>query len=435
MDPNPSINPLTHHQPPTTSIAMVSGDEDVAKGHHDPLSYSGSKNEKKRKLQAEGGPEQIKKPKQQDQISSDQLSMGTAPQPLCQPEIPAFNLTSARPTSGGEANSPKDDEEGNGHEWQTIENGRPTKKAKKLPRKESTNYPAIVFSSKDARFQSAISIRDLQTLVLYILADGGAPYFVGVRHRNQFRKVVVLMVPGLEKSMFELKANDSSRKSEDHEEHSRTRTYPSPDDFYPITLKSESLPDEMQPFIEMFEELWPVKTPGDDKYGKMHSPFHAMLTAPISKSNEEKQRQKNRKGVSQAKEPAGWQNTRTRVTEFVHTPEELLENEYTVHPAIYDDENEKTALASHRRLNGVSQDHGWVDTAVQSFHEGSAPENEIEQGSLTAGREILAVDCEMCKTGETEFSLTRISIVSWDGSVVLDELVKPDKPIVDYLTM
>lgn len=76
-----------------------------------------------------------------------------------------------------------------------------------------------------------------------------------------------------------------------------------------------------------------------------------------------------------------------------------------------------------------------MDTSVENFADGSAPDNEIEAGSLSAGREILAMDCEMCKTGEQDFELTRISIVGWDGSVVLDELVKPNKPIIDYLTM
>ncbi len=59
---------------------------------------------------------------------------------------------------------------------------------------------------------------------------------------------------------------------------------------------------------------------------------------------------------------------------------------------------------------------------------------EIENGSLTAGREIFAMDCEMCKTEGGGLDLTRISIVAWDGSVVLDELVKPEKPVIDYLT-
>lgn len=72
---------------------------------------------------------------------------------------------------------------------------------------------------------------------------------------------------------------------------------------------------------------------------------------------------------------------------------------------------------------------------IRSSLDGIAANHHTTAGSLTAGREVLAMDCEMCKTGEQEFSLTRISIVRWDGSVVMDELVKPEKPIIDYLTM
>lgn len=51
----------------------------------------------------------------------------------------------------------------------------------------------------------------------------------------------------------------------------------------------------------------------------------------------------------------------------------------------------------------------------------------------TAPVRLLAVDCEMCKTTEgTE--LTRISMVDFDGKTVLDELVKPATPIINYLT-
>ena len=211
----------------------------------------------------------------------------------------------------------------------------------------------------------------------------------------------------------------------------------SPDDYYPIRLRPDELLPGMETFADMFEDLWPVKTPGDDKFGKMHSPLHAILTAPLPKDKEEKSNKKNKKGgggVQQAREPAGWKNTTTLITEFIHTPEELFENDYTIHPALYDNETDRKALATHRYSIGVSQEHGWVDTLVKQFEDGSAPENEIEQGSLTAGREILAMDCEMCMTGENEFSLTRTSIVGWDGSVVLDELVKPAKPITNYLT-
>lgn len=170
----------------------------------------------------------------------------------------------------------------------------------------------------------------------------------------------------------------------------------------------------------MFPHLWPVKTPGDDKHGKMHSPMAAFLTAPAPK---EKTSQKG--GVKPAREPNGWKNERTRITEFLATTEELADNGFVIHPALFPE--------GEQRDNFVAPE-GYVVTRVDKLEDGDVPEAEIEQGSITAGRDILALDCEMCMTGESEFSLTRISLVNWDGDVVLDELVKPDKPIIDYVT-
>jgi RNA exonuclease 1 len=159
-----------------------------------------------------------------------------------------------------------------------------------------------------------------------------------------------------------------------------------------------------------------------------------MLTAPIPKTKEEKNWSKNRKGATPAKEPQGWKNSRTPISEFVLEVEDLLENEYILHPAAYRDEGDKASYLEHRTSTGVSQEHGWVDTLVNHFDDGTPLDSEIEAGSITAGRQVLAMDCEMCMTGEDEFSLTLISLVGWDGSVVLDELVKPAKPITNYLT-
>ncbi|TAQ89547.1 hypothetical protein B7494_g2121 [Chlorociboria aeruginascens] len=384
----------------------------------------------------------INKKKRKHEETSDAIDIGQALPPLRQPDLPEFNLTSARvpdqkyePAKG----LPEGEQDLSSQEWQKIENGRPTKK-KKIPKKESTNYPSIEFS-KDSRLQSQIKISDLQNLVLYILTDCSAPQFVSVRHRPQIRKVVVLMVPGLERSMFASKSEDKDGLSNEEPYLGKPKYLSgSPDDYYPIKLQTDQLPSPVRHFADMFEHLWPTKTPGDDKFGKMHSPLHAMLTAPLEKTKEEKKGKKGKngkhgKGATPAKEPHGWKNIRTPITAFIHTPEELLENDYTVHPATYNNASHKAALTERRRSAGVSHDDGWVDTLVNNFEDGSVPDKDIEQGSLTAGREILAMDCEMCMTGEKEFSLTRVSIVGWDGSVVLDELVKPYKPITNYLTM
>ncbi|CAG8981140.1 hypothetical protein HYALB_00005855 [Hymenoscyphus albidus] len=346
-----------------------------------------------------------------------------------QPVLPTFNLTtSSRPKTNSTPGKPspaKDDDESTG--WQVVEKGK--RHLKKIPKKNSGNYPEFEFS-KSSRLQSQIKISDLQSLVLYILADGGAPLFVAVRHRPHIRKIVVLMIPGLEHSMFE---------KEDGKKKSKNRDFSSPDHYYPSKLVAEDLPLEVRPLADIFNLLWPVKTPGDDRMGKMHSPLHAMLTAPLPKEKDDKSKivnnnKQNKKGARPARVPPGWKNVRTPITAYIHTRDELLENEYVVHSAMYTVDAEKQAWAQVRAEKGTSQAHGWVDSLVLNMDEGDVPENEIEAGSLTAGREILAMDCEMCMTGEGEFALTRISIVGWDGSVIMDELVKPDKPIINYLT-
>lgn len=341
---------------------------------------------------------------------------------LRQPDLPSFNLVTSE--------APKGNKDGDAEGWQEVK-ARPTKKAKKIPKAHSSNYPSIIFSS-DSRLQSQIKISDLQNLVLYILADGTGPQWVSVRHRPEIRKVVVLMVPGLEKDMFGFKSSDDKDKDDKDNDGTNlgNRKNNSPDEYYPVKLATEKLPPQLAVFGNMFEHLWPVKTPGDDRFSKMHSPVHAMLTAPMPKSQEDK----DKKGMRPAKDPHGWVNKRTPITEYISKPEELLENKYTLHPAVYSEDGQKRNLMAQRVNAGTTANEGWVDTLVGSWEDGSPADKDIEQGSITSGRVALAMDCEMCMTGEREFSLTRISLVGWDGTVILDELVKPDKPIIDYVT-
>ncbi|KAF2835550.1 putative exonuclease [Patellaria atrata CBS 101060] len=344
-------------------------------------------------------------------------------------------------------------------DWQYVE-GQSRKKQKQKQKKQENNYPAITHSPS-ARFQSHIKINDFQSLILYLLADAGGPQWVSVRHHHHIGKVVVLMVPGLEASMFngniQLEAPQPDQNT-DHPEPEIThanvagthisvgvsssdklpqqsarydnRRLLNPDDYYPSKLVAENLPDVLRPLAAIFPHVWPVKTPGDDRYSKLHSPLHAILTSPLPKSREEKKA----KGPQPPREGKSWSNQRTRVSEFLATREELQEDEYVIHPAYFESLEEKAAALQQREAAKQSIADGWVDSNVTDIAAGDVPEKEIPAGSVTAGRDIIAMDCEMCKTEGGQFELTRISLVGWDGSVILDELVKPTRPIVDYLT-
>ncbi|XP_045316369.1 RNA exonuclease 5 isoform X2 [Leopardus geoffroyi] len=54
-------------------------------------------------------------------------------------------------------------------------------------------------------------------------------------------------------------------------------------------------------------------------------------------------------------------------------------------------------------------------------------------GSITDNSPLFGLDCEMCLTSKGR-ELTRISLVAEGGCCVMDELVKPDNKVLDYLT-
>jgi len=323
--------------------------------------------------------------------------------------------------------------------------------------KKKDNRPALTYAQLH-QMQSSLKISDLQGLVLYCLADGTSPQWVSVRHHNHIKKAVVLLVPGLERDIFNghielldsvsaVDINASSTNLDVANNHtptepsspklqntSHTSHGRSPDEYLPILLEIDKLPASLKPLAHVFDHLWPVKAPGDDKYNKVHSPLHAMLAAPIPKSREQKAEQEKPKGSKPAREVSEWKNDRTPISHFVLSSDGLRENEFPTHPASLATDEEKDLNFQRRKMAKQLESDGWVDTLVTDLSEADVPDSEVESGSLTGGRTVLALDCEMCLVEGGESALTRISIVNWDGEVVLDELVMPDRLITDYLT-
>ncbi|KAI4178611.1 MAG: hypothetical protein LQ346_007385, partial [Caloplaca aetnensis] len=343
-------------------------------------------------------------------------------------------------------------EDGAEHTWTTV--GKGGKKRK------TNNYPGLVYADLHKQ-NSSIKISDLQSLLLYCIAHGSSPQWISVRHHFGVKKAVVLFVPGLERGMFDgevmLKVSSNTLQdgepgdkaaSQSKEEASTQsvnssvatpqadvtpQTSTSPDSFLPVRLVADSLPEPLKPLAECFEHLWPVKAPGDDKFARVFSPLHQMLNAQVPKSQEERDAERGRKGARLANNQ-NWQNKRTQIKEFILPKDELCENDYVLHPAYCDTKAEEAAETKRREDAKQTRADGWVNSNVIDLKSGDVPDQEVEQGSLTAGRTVLAMDCEMCKVDGDDPALTRISLIGWDGEVVMDELVKPDKPIIDYLT-
>ena len=358
------------------------------------------------------------------------------------PELPLQNNDNGR-----DKQHPSEVEDNDSDEWTVV--GKASK------RQKTNNYPTLVYNELHKQ-NAIIKIVDLQNLILYCAADGASPQWISVRHHYGVKKVVVLFVPGLEKGMFNgTNALDEAGKEEekngsvnadmaeesqqnvlssilDHQAYSQ-RNPTSPDDYLPMRLASEKLPASLSPLANLFGYLWPVKAPGDDRYSKVFSPLHAMLNAHLPKSQEEKVAEKKVRGAKPV-DGRNWPDNRTPITAYISDKEELQENDYILHPTYFLTEAEKAEASQRRETAKQSKKYGWKDTLVERLEDGEVQPNEVEQGSITAGRTILAMDCEMCKTEDSDAALTRISLVDWNGEVVMDELVKPDKPILDYLT-
>lgn len=329
-------------------------------------------------------------------------------------------------------------------------NGRPS------AAKNANNRPAVTFAELH-RLQSSLKISDLQGLVLYCLADGVSPQWISVRHHGYVRKAVVLFVPGLEKGMFDghielpelvPEDGDSNLPCNPTANGQKTAQAPtsqnqdvihlssgrSPDDYLPFSLAGDQLSNPVKPLANIFRHLLPVNAPGDDRHCKIRSPLQAMLVAPIPKSQDEKDAEKEKKGPQPPRENASWINERTPVTSFIASNEDLVENDYALHPDCLLTDEEKDENFKRRESAKQTTENGWVDSIVKEADDAVAPEAGIQSSDITAGHIVLALDCEMCQVEGDEYALTRISIVNWHGDVVMDELVIPEKPITNYLT-
>ena len=374
-----------------------------------------------------------------------------AKRPKISPE-PIGSLNSRPPPADNEGGRREDriavdDEDDDG--WQVV--GPSSRENKRRAGNEKVKYPELSFHGKNA---VSIRIADLQNLVLYTLADGVAPNWLAFKHARHTRKVVVLMVPGLERGMFVGSIDLTQARADltlavSNGNHSQTHRRPSktnshfelwkqgkPEDDLqsypgnPITIYRESLPASLQSIADIFDEIWPVKAPGDAKMAKIHSPLQAMLISSLPASKVDK----DHKGPRPPAEEKTFHSIRTPITTFIHSADEFHEAEYPIHPAAFTSTEDAAIEAERRQRTGQSNTNGWVDTAVTTSSPTLPPPSQIQAGSITSGLNVYALDCEMVLTSDDVYSLARISVLDWSGTTVLDSFVKPSLSIKNYFT-
>ncbi|KAF5120791.1 hypothetical protein DV495_001459 [Geotrichum candidum] len=250
----------------------------------------------------------------------------------------------------------------------------PGAEVKKQKKPKKPRYPSLSYVPKNVKVK--LHVRDLRDLVLYTVADGRAPTWLAIENRTSIKHLVTVMVPSLYPSDFGLK--DTSQ-------------------FQPVPYHLED-DTELTFFKSKFDHIWPVMAPGT--VAALHSPFDDFVEVPLSK--EEKK--------ARAQQQKAQKNKKLDPIDCILDLVQMANNNYPIHPL----------------TDKLPPDHitellpGWVDTAASE--------------SKNSKRKVFGLDCEMCEAASGKV-VTRITLVSnHDRKTIYDELVKPEEPIIDYLT-
>ncbi|SCV72379.1 BQ2448_3916 [Microbotryum intermedium] len=250
------------------------------------------------------------------------------------------------------------------------------------------NPPSFAFDTRGFKGGRTIQIKDIRDFVLHLLSEEKAQQWLYVAasfNKRNVRRVVALMIPGITSTTLGVAAPPHSAN-------------------LPFALSPPATPSQLPIFQTLFSHACPTKAPGD-KY-KLHSCYQHFINCPLT-GGEKDRREKARKELGQSKKTAD-------PSLYLMTPEQMAEQAYPV-PSRSSSDRPTTSF------DGWKRDDGWIEAPYQ------AP---LQHGQIP---EVLGIDCEMCLT-EDGSELTRVSVVDMHGKSVYDSLVKPDKPILDYLT-
>lgn len=277
----------------------------------------------------------------------------------------------------------------NGETWTKVEK-RKAKKARRVEAKLDANPPRFMYAKSEiVKRREAVGINDIRDLVLHLSADAPPPSWVRVENPRSVQKVVALLVPGVTPDVISLPPLPTSATA-------------NPNLPLPIPLPPDTQEQGTShgiPFLaRTFSHACPTRAPGDQT--RMHSVLNSFFQGPITGE------EKKKRLIERVTSERAWEKTPMR---YLLTTEQMIENDYPV-PSYIAEVFEKSP--------------GWVETPPP---QGDSPSSEKTP-------RIYAIDCEMCMTEDGK-ELTRACMIDYaSGIVIYDQLVKPAKPIQDYLT-
>ncbi|KIJ42385.1 hypothetical protein M422DRAFT_31336 [Sphaerobolus stellatus SS14] len=248
------------------------------------------------------------------------------------------------------------------------------------------NPPRFFLSSKGITSRrDAVGIADIRELVIHLIGDGPAQPWLKVENRNAIQRVVVAQIPGLTSSILNLP---------------EIPTNPTSNPNVPLSVPAwkPTSPSSI-PFIsKTFLHALPTNAPGEAT--KLHSVLGSFFMGPVS--GEEKKR-RNLLRMEEERKFKGEKDPR----KFLLGVEDMANNEYPV----------PTYMGDLSQLP-----ERWVESPyVDGTEDDSQPK-------------VYSLDCEMCLTEDGK-ELTRVCVIDVETEkVVMDEHVKPIKPVTDYLT-
>ncbi|KAI8992741.1 hypothetical protein BD414DRAFT_521323 [Trametes punicea] len=290
--------------------------------------------------------------------------------------------------TGAEEPIPQDDEG-----WTKVEK-RKVKKQKKTENKLGAAVPKFMYAKGEIlKRRDAVGINDIRELVLHLSADAPPPSWVRVENPRSITKVVALLIPGLTPEILSLPPLPTSATANPN--------VPIAVPLPPAEPHEDASPGV--PFISCtFTYACPTRAPGDQT--RMHSVLNAFFQGPVT-GEEKKRRLTERLTSERAQEKSPMR--------YLLTAEQMIENGYPM-PSYMSETFEKPP--------------GWVETSVPVV------DDTLLSPSTAETPRIFAMDCEMCMTDEGK-QLARVCLIDYaSGIVVYDQLVKPGKPVVDYLT-